>query len=70
MFFWLELPEGVDAEALLPRAVERGVAFVPGAPFFAGEARKNTLRLSFVTVAPEAIERGVRALAAALETNR
>ena len=29
---------------------------------------KNTLRLSFVTVAPEAIERGVRALAAALET--
>jgi len=68
MFFWLELPAGVDAEALLPRAVERGVAFVPGAPFFAGEAMKNTLRLSFVTVAPEAIERGVRSLAAALET--
>jgi 2-aminoadipate transaminase len=67
MFFWLELPQDVDAEALLPRAVERGVAFVPGAPFFAGAARKNTLRLSFVTVAPEAIERGVRALAAALE---
>jgi len=41
---------------------------VPGAPFYAGEAMKNTLRLSFVTVAPEAIERGVRALAAALET--
>jgi len=68
MFFWLELPEGVDAEALLPRAVERGVAFVPGAPFYAGEAMKNTLRLSFVTVAPEAIARGVRALAAALES--
>ena len=61
-------PKGVDAEALLPRAVERGVAFVPGAPFYAGAAMKNTLRLSFVTVAPEAIERGVRALAAALET--
>jgi 2-aminoadipate transaminase len=70
MFFWLELPPGVDAEVLLPRAVERGVAFVPGAPFFAGAARANTLRLSFVTVAPEAIERGVRALAAALETMR
>ena len=70
MFFWVELPEGVDAEALLPRAVERGVAFVPGAPFFAGAAKKNTLRLSFVTVAPEAIERGVRSLAAALETTR
>ncbi len=70
MFFWVGLPAGIDAEALLPRAVERGVAFVPGAPFFAGTAMKNTLRLSFVTVAPEAIERGVRALAAALETMR
>ncbi len=68
MFFWVELPKDVDAEALLPRAVERGVAFVPGAPFFAGAPMKNTLRLSFVTVAPEAIERGIRALAAALET--
>ena len=68
MFFWIELPKDVDAEALLPRAVERGVAFVPGAPFFAGAAMKNTLRLSFVTVSPEAIERGIRALAAALET--
>ncbi len=70
MFFWVELPPGVDAEALLPRAVERGVAFVPGAPFFAGAAKANNLRLSFVTVPPEAIERGVRALAAALETMR
>ena len=68
MFFWIELPPNVDAEALLPRAVERGVAFVPGAPFFAGAAMKNTLRLSFVTVAPDAIERGIRARAAALET--
>ncbi|MEP7303374.1 MAG: PLP-dependent aminotransferase family protein, partial [Caldimonas sp.] len=68
MFFWVELPPGVDAEALLPRAVARGVAFVPGAPFFAGAPLKNSLRLSFVTAPPEAIERGVRALAAALET--
>jgi 2-aminoadipate transaminase len=70
MFFWLELPPGIDAEALLPRAVERGVAFVPGAPFFAGAAKANTLRLSFVTVPPQAIARGVCALAAALETMR
>ena len=68
MFFWVELPAGVDADVLLPRAVERGVAFVPGAPFFAGAPMTNTLRLSFVTVPPEAIDRGVRALAAALET--
>jgi 2-aminoadipate transaminase len=66
MFFWVELPQGVDSEALLVKAIARGVAFVPGAPFFAGAARANTLRLSFVTVAAEAIERGVAALAAAL----
>jgi 2-aminoadipate transaminase len=66
MFFWVELPEGVDSEALLAMAVERGVAFVPGAPFFAGAPRHNTLRLSFVTLGVEAIERGVAALAAAL----
>lgn len=67
MFFWVELPEGVDAAALLPRAVERGMAFVPGAPFYAERPQANTLRLSFVTVAPEQIERGVELLAQALE---
>ncbi|HEY3635120.1 MAG TPA: PLP-dependent aminotransferase family protein [Caldimonas sp.] len=66
MFFWVELPEGVDSEALLAMAVERGVAFVPGAPFFAGAPRHNTLRLSFVTLGVEAIERGVATIAAAL----
>jgi 2-aminoadipate transaminase len=67
MFFWLELPEGIDATALLPRAVERGVAFVPGAAFYADQARANTLRLSFVTVAPDLIDRGIEALARVLE---
>jgi 2-aminoadipate transaminase len=66
MFFWVELPAGVDAQALLPRAVDAGVAFVPGAPFYGAQPRANTLRLSFVTVAPQAIERGVAALAGVL----
>ncbi len=66
MFFWVELPEGMDAAALLPLAVERGMAYVPGGAFFAGDAKANTLRLSFVTVAPVEIERGVQLLAAVL----
>ena len=70
MFFWIELPAGVDSEALLVKAVARGVAFVPGAPFFAGAARANTLRLSFVTVGVDLIERGVAALADALRDLR
>ena len=66
MFFWVELPDGVDAVALLPRAVELGMAYVPGAAFYASAPRLNTLRLSFVTAAPAEIERGVALLAQAL----
>jgi 2-aminoadipate transaminase len=66
MFFWVELPEGVDAVALLAKAVDLGMAYVPGAAFFAANPRLNTLRLSFVTVAPPEIERGVTLLAQAL----
>jgi 2-aminoadipate transaminase len=66
MFFWLALPEGVDTMALLPRAIEAGVAFVPGTAFFAQGGHGHTLRLSFVTASPEAIERGVAALAGVL----
>ncbi|WOB08077.1 PLP-dependent aminotransferase family protein [Piscinibacter gummiphilus] len=69
MFFWLTLPDGVDATALLPKAVALGMAYVPGAAFFADDARANTLRLSFVTVSPEQIDRGIRLLAQALETH-
>ncbi len=67
MFFWVELPEGVDATALLPKAVELGIAYVPGAAFFAADPKPNTLRLSFVTVAPAEIARGVALLAQALK---
>jgi 2-aminoadipate transaminase len=66
MFFWVELPESLDAAALLPRAVDAGVAYVAGAPFYCSAPRANTLRLSFVTVAPVSIDSGVRALAGVL----
>jgi 2-aminoadipate transaminase len=67
MFFWLELREGLDAMALLPKAVEAGMAFVPGAAFYAEAPRANTLRLSFVTVSAQKIEQGVAALAGVLK---
>ena len=67
MFFWIELPPQLDATALLPAAVAAGMAFVPGAPFFAAGGHANTLRLSFVTVPPERIGQGVAALANVLK---
>jgi 2-aminoadipate transaminase len=66
MFFWLRLPEGLDATSLLPRAVAAGVAYVPGAPFYAGEPDPRTLRLSFVTLDVAQIEQAVRLLGGVL----
>jgi len=63
MFLWARLPAGLDAAALLPAAVERGVAYVPGAAFYASGADARTMRLSFVTASAEEIERGTAALA-------
>lgn len=62
MFIWVELPEGLDSMKILEEAVRRNVAYVPGAPFYAGNPRMNTLRLAFVTVPPERIEQGVTIL--------
>jgi len=63
MFLWAELPQGMDATAVLAKAVERNVAFVPGAPFYAANPEIEALRLAFVTVPPPRIEEGVERLA-------
>ena len=63
MFFWLTLPAHIDAAALLPQAVEAGMAFVPGTTFFPAGGHANTLRLSFVTASPAQIATAVAALA-------
>jgi 2-aminoadipate transaminase len=66
MFLWARLPAGMNAAELLPLAVAQGVAFVPGAPFYAAHGDPRTLRLSFVTPSVEEIQRGVAALARAV----
>lgn len=63
MFLWLQLPEGMNSLELLPRAVENGVAFVPGAAFYASRPDPRALRLSFVTVSIDQVRTGVAALA-------
>jgi 2-aminoadipate transaminase len=66
MFLWARLPRGMDAVELLGNAVAKGVAFVPGAAFYAGDADTRTLRLSFVTASVQEIDLGIAALAAAI----
>jgi 2-aminoadipate transaminase len=66
MFLWARLPERYDTTALLRPVVDQGVAYVPGAPFYAGTPEKSTLRLCFVTQTPEEITEGLRRLGTGL----
>nr|WP_295784975.1 PLP-dependent aminotransferase family protein [Rhodoferax sp.] len=70
MFLWARLPEGMSAQELLPKAVDKGVAFVPGAAFYNDHADPRTMRLSFVTPNVDEIRTGVAALAAAIREHR
>jgi 2-aminoadipate transaminase len=69
MFLWVKLPQGMNAVDLLPKAVERNVAYVPGAAFYCGNAQHNTLRLSFVTASVEQINQGIAVLAQVLKAH-
>ena len=63
-FVWLTLPRQLDAAALLPRALERGVAYVPGAGFDVAGSRCDTLRLSFSSADAAAIGEAIARLGA------
>ncbi|MFJ8085181.1 PLP-dependent aminotransferase family protein [Streptomyces sp. NPDC096205] len=66
MFVWARLPDSYDTTALLPEVVKHDVAYVPGAPFYAGTPDPATLRLCFVTQTPDEIAEGLRRLARGL----
>jgi 2-aminoadipate transaminase len=62
LFLWGTLPEDLDAASVLIAAVERKVAFVPGAPFHPCGGGHNTLRLNFSNATPENISVGIQRL--------
>lgn len=70
LFVWAKLTGAggavADGGVLAKRAIEKNVAFVPGAPFFAGQPDHATLRLSFATVGEDKIREGVARLAQAV----
>jgi DNA-binding transcriptional MocR family regulator len=70
LFVWARLTgaggQPTDGDAFAKRAIEQGVAFVPGAPFFCAQPDRSTLRLSFATVGEDKIREGVARLAKAL----
>ena len=70
MFFWARLTgangKSSHAPEFAKRAIDQGVAFVPGAPFFAHDPDLSTLRLSFATADVARIEEGIARLGRAL----
>ena len=66
-YVWLTLPEGLDAKAMLPRAVTGRVAFVPGPAFFADGQGRRQMRLSYCFPTADRIREGVRRLASVVQ---
>ena len=62
LFIFAELNENMNAAELLPKAVEKGVAYVPGTHFYPGGGHLNTFRLNFSMSTIEQIEKGMAKL--------
>lgn len=66
-YVWLTLPEGLDSQAMLPRAVTERVAYVPGTAFYADGFGTRQMRLSYCYPSPDRIREGIRRLATVVE---
>jgi 2-aminoadipate transaminase len=65
-YSWISLPEGIDSGAMLPRAIDALVAYVPGTGFYADGQGRSELRLSYCYPESERVREGVRRLAGVL----
>jgi 2-aminoadipate transaminase len=66
LFLWAELPSRVRADEVLVRALEQGVAFLPGSAFGEGPDVAHALRLNFSHSSPATIEEGMARLGRAV----
>ncbi|MGZ6142258.1 MAG: aminotransferase-like domain-containing protein [Myxococcales bacterium] len=64
LFVWAQIPGGLDAAEVLEDAMREKVAFVPGAPFYPHQPRRDTMRLNFSNCAPERIAKGMAIIGA------
>src|SRR5580692_6178097 len=67
-YVWLGLPEGINAKAMLPRAISSRVAYVPGTGFYADGSGGQYARLCYSLPSPDRIREGIRRLASVIET--
>jgi DNA-binding transcriptional MocR family regulator len=66
-YIWCGLPDGLPYSALLAKASEKGVAYVPGNTFFLGGRGENYIRLNYTYPPKENIVTGVKRLKEAIE---
>ncbi len=66
-FLWATLPRQIDADALLPKAIEQKVIYVAGSAFFVDGSGHNLMRLSFSLPTVERIDEGVKRLSACVK---
>ena len=71
LFLWVNLPKGLDIQAVFRSALEQNVAFVPGDSFYANDPQEGSrhMRLNFSNATPEQIREGIRRLAAAVKSH-
>lgn len=63
IFLFCEMPEGYDTKEIMAKAVERGVAFVPGSTTMIDDTAKySTFRMNYSTASFEQIEKGIKIL--------
>lgn len=67
LFLWITLPEHMNTDEILKKAVAKNVAFVPGHPFYPNEGGMNTMRLNFSNASEENIEVGMKRLGEVLK---
>lgn len=69
MFLWVTLADRLDTADLLPKALEAGVAFVPGSAFAVADPAATSMRLSFATATPDRLVEGVSRLSEAIRAS-
>jgi 2-aminoadipate transaminase len=63
LFAFIYLPDGVDTTDMLPMAIEKGVAYVPGRNFFSDGSGVNAMRINFSYLPPDKLREGIRLIA-------
>lgn len=62
LFTWVVLPENINTREIMPKALEKNVAFVPGGSFFPNGGNENAFRLNYSTMSEDKIKEGIERL--------